>query len=49
MVECQARDLEVRGSNPGSDSNFSLEFNIYTVMNFIIAMRMATFNIKFGF
>ena len=28
MVECQARDLEVRGSNPGPGSNFSLEFKI---------------------
>ena len=27
MVECQARDLEVRGSNPGPGLNFSLEFN----------------------
>ena len=27
MVECQAEDLKVRGSNPGPGSNFSLEFN----------------------
>ena len=26
MVERQARDLEVRSSNPGSGSNFALEF-----------------------
>ena len=26
MVERHARDLEVRGSNPGPGSNFSLEF-----------------------
>ena len=25
MVERQARDLEIRGSNPGPGSNFSLE------------------------
>ena len=29
MVERQARDLEVRGSNPVPGSNFSLEFKIY--------------------
>ena len=28
MVECQARDLKVRGSNPGPGSNFSLELKI---------------------
>ena len=28
MVERQARDLKVRGSNPGPGSNFSLEFKI---------------------
>ena len=26
MIERQARGLEVRGSNPGQGSNFSLEF-----------------------
>ena len=26
VAERQARDLEVRGSNPGPGSNFSLEF-----------------------
>ena len=28
VVERQARDLEVRGSNPGPGSNFSLEFKL---------------------
>ena len=28
VVEHQARDLEVRGSNPGLGSNFSLEFKL---------------------
>ena len=28
MVEHQTRDLEVRGLNPGPDSNFSLEFKL---------------------
>ena len=27
-LESQARDLEVRGSNPGTGSNFSLEFKL---------------------
>ena len=30
VVERQARDLEVRGSNPGTDSNFSLEFKFHS-------------------
>ena len=29
MVERQARDLEVRGSNPGPSLNISLEFKLY--------------------
>ena len=29
-VESQARDMEVRGSNPSLGSNFSLEFKLYT-------------------
>ena len=29
MVERQAIDLEVRGSNSGPGSNFSLEFKLY--------------------
>ena len=33
MVERQARDQEVRGSNPGPGSNFSLEFQyIYSIL-----------------
>ena len=28
MVECQARGLEVLGSNPGPVSNFSLELKL---------------------
>ena len=34
MVERQARDMEVRGSNPGPGSSFSLEFkNNYSIFN----------------
>ena len=28
MVDCHARDLEVRGLNPGPGLNFSLEFKL---------------------
>ena len=28
MVQRQARDLEMRGSNPGRGSNFSIEFKL---------------------
>ena len=29
MIERQARDMEVRDSNPGTGSNVSLEFKTY--------------------
>ena len=28
VIECQATDLEIRGSNPGTGSKFSLEFKL---------------------
>ena len=31
MVERQARDVEVQGSNPGPGSNFSIEFEFKIV------------------
>ena len=39
MVERQARDLEVRGSNPGPGSNFSLESKMSNLCRPIFQMR----------
>ena len=36
MVECQARDQEVRGSNPSPGSSFSLEFKHLILFNIFL-------------
>ena len=51
MVERQARDLKVRGTNPGPGSNFSLEFKfklsqlrVIISLNDIISQEIFTYN-----
>ena len=44
MVERQARDLEVRASNPGPDSNFSLKFKSHTHQTINAEHTKALFN-----
>ena len=39
MVEHQARDLEVRGSNHDPGSNFSLEFKVNLSNNHLLISR----------
>ena len=35
VVERHARDLELRGSNPGPGSNFSLEFKMFKNLDYL--------------
>ena len=48
MVEHQARDLEVRGSNPGPGPNFSIEFKFKKddtkyIREFVLTERMQVY------
>ena len=40
MVELQARDLEVRGSNPGPGSNFLLNINCNSSRHELIGLHL---------
>ena len=40
MVERHAKDLEVRGSNPGPGSNFSFEFKFLTSIEDIFSRNV---------